>query len=147
MVRVVHDIDQENCQVLHGLGEQFRSLNLLLWRGCATERVLSYIVRRLRCSRIVHLVEQESKRESDRLSNLLLHLGVELFVFVLPNFRHDQEMLDKSLKSIKPQVRALICVSLLDCNADDIHKSLHESLFDHVGGTSGLTLISRCSLV
>ena len=138
LVRVVHDVDKEDGQVLHRLGEQLCTLHLLLGRGLAAELVLSRSRSRLGRTRVVHLCEEESEREGNGFSNLPLDLRVQLLVFVLPDFRNNQEVLDEPLKSVQPEVRALLGVGLLDRDADYVHERLHKRLLDHIGAIACL---------
>ena len=93
---------------------------------------------RLGRTRVVHLGEEESECEGNGFSNLPLDLRVQLLVFVLPNFRDDQEVLDEPLKSVQPEVRALFGVGLLDRDADYVHEGLHKRLLDHIGAIACL---------
>ena len=47
-------------------------------------------------------------------------------------------MLDEPLESVQPEVRALFGISLFNCDADDVHESLHKRLFDHIGAIACL---------
>ena len=45
-------------------------------------------------------MEEEDEGEGHSLSYLLLDLAIELFVFVLPDLGHHDQVLDESFKSV-----------------------------------------------
>ena len=78
----MNQLTEENSQILHGLGKELGTLDLLLRRCLAAEISLTSmrVGSRLRSSSIVHLMEQEGKCESDGFGDLFLDLSVELVV-------------------------------------------------------------------